>query len=738
MDPAAVLKAYTELSTISNAELNKLREAQKQLQGDISGYASESTRNITKFMHDSITDQIADLTRLKREKIAFSEEMLRIETQLQTSTIALTEKETQAYEEGLRAKQALLRVHVNEQMAIQKAASSALQEQLDVEEEQKKAEKQKDEEKLKRFGATASFTTGLLAQTASNSTDSAALSKMGSGIAEIATSSSVWEGMFNVTKMILSVATDFYMEHKRNIREQYAAAGGTQQFERYFAETGKFQQAVINQTRLKGDQLLTPDQRENIGAALGTYQRGGQSKVDISSTGAGGIEEQMRLMGRLAADLGQNFASFTGTVGELQRRTNQTFPEVMQSFAEAGKLINLNNAMFPKEQLNKSEFFDQVKAMAAGLKEMKYSADDVVLTTLKWSKELDRGTVSMQELIAAQKGSHQANPAMLALVAGPAMATFKKELEGGALTKGLKGDELLAAQKTTDQMLKLANEQKSPVDMLKFLQEFTQGKQASGTFKEKGVEASESQMDLVGRTTQFAVEEGIRKLTKQYGGDRAGGMSSMYVSDEIRKQIYSARGGISLEGKSSDAARRLAAEGVAERPKGPTDLISLPGGTGIAVNMDRLDESVRDAGKGFDALIPKLEGYGDQLSRILWLPHKLMMAEYDKTKETHGTVAAVMEALGKGSSTFGLLNPFGTVNPNMLQNTIKEPNSTSAETDRTNKETKVKIDVNMTMDPTAAKFLQPPTWVDKGRQTVEQGKAATSSGEELQSRMPGE
>jgi hypothetical protein len=568
IDPATVRSAWEELVQINKRAADQQRDIQRELASDWSKSVDESAKNVARYVMESTSQQLLDFQRARDAIKAYGAEMLNLEKAVAGGVDAatgFTKKQQAVWEQGLQIRIANQKRELEIKAAIEKEAAD------------------KAERSAAATSSAVGFAGSLLKRTSDGGPGEAVMGAVGGTL-----QSAISGDILGTLKGILTVAVEFYNEDKRRTQQQVQAAGGTQQFARYAQNAGMLEQAKLNQVRLEHHTGLTvEEQKATPGVMMATAQRG-QGAIDIASKD---FEKYALDLARTSMTLGQDMTKFAGTVAEIARRTGESGEAVVKAFAEAGGAIDEYNKdpNNKGDRLDKIKFVETVEEMTMALKDQRYTVKDVTAVTLGWIKELDKGTISIQEIVGALKGMHAADPgtqAYLLETALPKMvATLKADMTNGltgadAAKQGAAADKIIAALTTG-----------SVTERLGAFQNFSSGLQGSSYFKKKGVDTSEEGMRRTQRNAQRAVAAALREKVQASNPS-----NNEYMQKQLENVLAPGYLGTSLQGKTYNQREALLRGAPSEEAiRTGTAEIEGAGGKKTIIDRATVDQAILDS-----------------------------------------------------------------------------------------------------------------------------------------------
>lgn len=590
VDPVAARRTFDEIVRSGDEANDRLRQSGKKLQHDLEGYGDESARSATRAVLESVNAQIESWERAKSAAAAYGSAMMELRKNVAEGANPqyFSEQQRKVWDEGLAAEKKEL------QKALQRQEASA------------RAEKDQASTEAATRGSAVGFAGGLLGKMKDDGPGGETLGSMTNGIKEIASSKTVWEGLLNTSKAILNVAVDMYNSNRRRIQEQTLIAGGSQQFARYAGQKGLFEQSVVEQIHAEYAKEFTDKERSSYGVVARGVQVSSQSGMSVSSAE---FKKQMEELAVTSSFLGKEWGQFGKEVGEISRRTGAGFTEILNTFAEAGAAVGEYNKKFPHAQLNAEEFTTSMMHMTMALKDMRYSASDARAITEKWAQEIDKGTLTYQELNAAMRGAGRGDRGAMAFSANKVGKRVGQSLEA-KLTAGTQGTATERAKQAAKEIKDLIDSQTSPGAKGEILRKLGDDRNVADSeyWKSKGLSASGSDAESmeIRRRTQREVNDSLVKQNYEDATRLAGPKSKGKEGEwDMRfEQIFEslqASSAFNVVGKGFGVYTRAGREGYsADATPGGTQLPGLggPKGPDIATTTaDILKEVRRIRGK---------------------------------------------------------------------------------------------------------------------------------------------
>jgi hypothetical protein len=618
-------EAAARVKDMNDRNLKEMLQQRESYKRDMVRYYADDAEVASRYQSESVDAQLKALARLANERKAFSEDAKRLAENAGRAIadgidleIALGKKGLQEYRNVLIARKALDDEYLN---GLEQKRKLAADHEAALKEDKHKQDEAAAKSIAQRQHVVASVSSlaAPLARGIPDSPGNEAVKAIGPGIAAIASSKTIWEGLLNTTKMILDVGMNMYADSKRRTTEQIQVAGGSQQFARYYQDRGKFEAARHVQLALETDTSYTPQERKQIPQVLGSLQRGAQGKFDVSSFDA--AKAALDKIAVVATEVGVSWSEMSGTIGDSARRTNRSVEEVTAAYARASNAVDQYNTANEREQISKKGFLEAMTQITQAMREHRFTEEDATAVTAKWAVALDRGTISVGEIIQQMKGFNAPDIGALAYLAPRIRDNIRKRaVDVLGKEQGEKFINVVDREKTA---YGLAN-------TLKFA-----GQNSEEFAKRAGLDTSPENRKKMALLLQETSNTAIREGTAQVVGNRGSLGTQLGMFESVAK-IFARGKGTNLEGKGLDVITESLRGGGEALKKGEGVSFVKPGGAPPTTTREQTAADVH-----------KMEGYLKQIrdKQIGWIDRQTAAV----AKGT-GRVGEVIEHRGVGAA----------------------------------------------------------------------------------------
>jgi len=399
---------------------------------------------------------------------------------------------------------------------------------------------------------------GFIASTLPNVTEQDKQTRIGAETLEATLKSKTpMEALLNVSKGILKWIKLSYEEETRRRKEVLVAAGGTLQFRSAEqggvgpgGETGpSLDQLKLVRELLEKNSTILRDNFKMVDATLTEMGRARPVGVGQIAPGMQGASEQMRLMLKVSesADLlGANWAKHARNIGDMSRKEVDARTGATMSFEEG---IHRFNQAFDTAQrvaiefggIDIQRFVTNWQQLHDSLRPFGFTMEDTLRYMSRFGRALDRGIVSLNDLVQWATGMTRADDASRAFM-------FEQLLEFTATKPELRDIHGVLTQ---------AREQ-GPI-----AQSFVMEALAEGNIQALGeVGITGAQEDPQGERFRQSVRDMINQMATDFPGQEGSALRRRAEADYFLRTFGDPTAGVVSEGRTIEARELLRAGGV--------------------------------------------------------------------------------------------------------------------------------------------------------------------------------